>query len=48
MVLLLNGRGLPIGGASAVEGVRSKGLPRLVCTVQGVQGTMYILQFKVG
>ena len=28
--ILLNRGNLPIGGASAVEGLRSKGLPRLV------------------
>ena len=28
--ILLKGRILPIGGASAVEGLRSTGLPRLV------------------
>ena len=29
--VLLNGWIFPIGGASAVEGLRSTGLPRLVC-----------------
>jgi hypothetical protein len=32
-VILLKGWILPIGGALAVEGVRSTGLPRLICFV---------------
>ena len=41
--ILLNGQILPIGGASAVEGLRSTGLPRLVY----IQPTLLGLNFLV-
>ena len=42
--ILLQGRILPIGGASAVEGLRSTGLPRLV--LEQPWDFFFILHFK--
>ena len=48
--ILLKGWIFPIGGASAVEGLRSKGLPRLVSNRLSVDGAKVPANFltKIG